>query len=42
MVLVCDLDVPRPATSLRDEQSNLCASEDEINAVSSVGITKLD
>jgi len=37
-----DLDVPRPATSLRDEQSNLCASEDEINAVSSVGITKLD
>ena len=37
-----DLDVPRPATSLRSEQSNLCASEDQINEVSSVGISKLD
>lgn len=37
-----NLDVPRPATSLRAEQSNLCASEEDINAVSSVGITKLD
>ncbi len=36
-----NLDVPRPATSLRAEQSNLCASEDEINAVSSTGISKL-
>ena len=35
-----DLDVPRPATSLRSEQSNLCASEAEINAVSSTGIVK--
>ncbi len=35
-----DLDVPRPATSLRGEQSNLCASEAEINAVSSTGIVK--
>jgi len=35
-----ELDVPRPATSLRDEQSNVCSSEDEINAVSSTGITK--
>ncbi len=35
-----DLDVPRPETSLRGEQTNLCASEDEINAVSTPGITK--
>ena len=35
-----DLDVPRPATSLRGEQTNLCASEDDINAVSSTGIVK--
>lgn len=36
-----ELDVPRPATSLRAEQSNLCASEDQINEVSSTGISKL-
>ncbi|MBO6816169.1 MAG: hypothetical protein JJ891_15045 [Rhizobiaceae bacterium] len=36
-----DLDVPKPATSLRGQQTNLCASEDEINAVSTPGITKL-
>lgn len=36
-----DLDVPRPETSLRGEQTNLCASEDDINAVSSTGITKM-
>jgi len=35
-----ELDVPRPETSLRGEQTNLCASEDEINALSSTGITK--
>ena len=37
-----NLDVPRPATSLRGEQTNLCASEDDINAVSSTGITKMN
>lgn len=37
-----NLDVPRPATSLRAEQSNLCASQEDIDAVSSVGISKLD
>ncbi len=37
-----NLDVPRPATSLRAEQSNLCASQDDINDVSSVGISKLN
>jgi hypothetical protein len=40
-----NLDVPRPETSLRAEQTNLCASEDEINALSSPaiggGISKL-
>ena len=35
-----DLDVPRPATSLRGEMSNLCASEDEINRRSTTGIEK--
>lgn len=35
-----DLDVPKPATFWRSEMSNLCASEDEINAVSTPGITK--
>lgn len=35
-----NLDVPRPETSLRGEQTNLCASEEDINAVSSTGITK--
>lgn len=35
-----DLDVPRPATSLRGEMSNLCSSEDEINSLSSTGIEK--
>jgi len=37
-----DLDVPRPETSLRGEQTNLCASEDDINAVSTTGISKLN
>lgn len=37
-----NLDVPRPATSLRAEQSNLCASEGQINEVSSTGISKLN
>lgn len=37
-----DLDVPRPATSLRAEQSNLCASEEQINEVSTTGISKLN
>lgn len=35
-----DLDVPIPATSLRSEISNLCSSEDEINARSTTGIAK--
>ena len=35
-----ELDVPRPKTSLRGEQTNLCASEDDINDVSTPGITK--
>ncbi len=35
-----DLDVVRPATSLRAEMSNLCSSEDEINRLSSTGIAK--
>ncbi len=32
-----DLDVPRPSTFWRAEMSNLCASEDEINRLSSTG-----
>ena len=35
-----DLDVPRPSTFWRDQMTNLCASEDEINALSTPGITK--
>lgn len=34
------LDTPIPATSLRAEITTLCASEDEINALSSTGIEK--
>lgn len=37
-----NLDVPSPATSLRAEQSNLCASEEQINEVSTLGISKLN
>lgn len=37
-----NLDVPRPETSLRSEQTNLCASEEQINEVSSTGISKLN
>lgn len=35
-----DLDVPRSATFWRAEMSNLCSSEDEINKLSTPGITK--
>ena len=35
-----DLDVPRPSTFWRDEMTNLCASESEINALSTPGIAK--
>lgn len=36
-----NLDVPIPKTSLRGEISTLCASESEINALSTPGISKL-
>lgn len=35
-----NLDVPRAATFWRAEMSNLCSSEDEINRLSTPGITK--
>lgn len=35
------LDNPRPATSLRSVMTSLCASEDEINDLSSGGISKI-
>ncbi|MDJ0614958.1 MAG: hypothetical protein QNJ29_14920 [Rhizobiaceae bacterium] len=35
------LDTPRPATSLRSVMTTLCASEDEINGLSTDGISKI-